>query len=156
MQNPPCSPDLAPNEFWLFSKMESALKGLRFQDTEDIQRSWIAQWYRAGLRAGWSGVWVPAEAGNFSLHHRVQTGSGAHPASYPLGTKDSFPGVKHPAREADHSPHLVSIRLREVVPPLPQYAFVVWRSAKKTSKKMWQRQWKLFPKTFPRVAASLW
>jgi hypothetical protein len=27
---------------------------------------------------GWSGVRVPVEAGNFSPHHRVQTGSGAH------------------------------------------------------------------------------
>jgi hypothetical protein len=24
--------------------------------------------------------------------HRVQNGSGAHPASYPMGTKGSFPG----------------------------------------------------------------
>jgi hypothetical protein len=28
----------------------------------------------------------PAGAGNFSLRHRVQTGSGAHPASYLMGT----------------------------------------------------------------------
>jgi len=33
-------------------------------------------------------------AGNFSLHHRVQNVSGAHPASYPKGTGDSFPGDK--------------------------------------------------------------
>jgi len=33
-------------------------------------------------------------AGNFSLHHRVQTGSGAHPASYPMGIRGSFPGGK--------------------------------------------------------------
>jgi hypothetical protein len=33
-------------------------------------------------------------AGNFSLHHRVQDGSGAHPASYPVGTGGSFPGGK--------------------------------------------------------------
>jgi hypothetical protein len=35
-----------------------------------------------------------AGAGNFSLHHRVQNGSGAHPASYPMGTRGSFPGGK--------------------------------------------------------------
>jgi hypothetical protein len=34
----------------------------------------------------------PTEAGNFSLHHRVQTGSGAHPASYPMGIRGSFSG----------------------------------------------------------------
>jgi hypothetical protein len=39
-------------------------------------------------------VSFPAGAGNFSLHHRVQNGSGAHPASYPMGAKGSFPGVK--------------------------------------------------------------
>jgi hypothetical protein len=35
----------------------------------------------------------PAGAGNFSLHH-VQNGSGAHSASYPMGTRGSFPGSK--------------------------------------------------------------
>jgi hypothetical protein len=54
----------------------------------------IAQWHSAGLRARWSGLRDPAEAGNFSLHHRVQTGSGAHPAPYPVGTRSSFPGDK--------------------------------------------------------------
>jgi hypothetical protein len=54
----------------------------------------IAQWYSAGIRAGRSGVQVLARAGNFSLHHHVQTGSGAHPASYPMDTRGSFPGGK--------------------------------------------------------------
>jgi hypothetical protein len=36
----------------------------------------------------------PAGAGNFSLHHRVQNGSGAHPASYPMGTRGSLLGGK--------------------------------------------------------------
>jgi hypothetical protein len=35
-----------------------------------------------------------AGAGNFSLHQRAQKGSGAHPASYPMGTRGSFPGGK--------------------------------------------------------------
>jgi len=30
----------------------------------------------------------------FSLRRRVQTGSGAHPASYEVGTGRSFPGRK--------------------------------------------------------------
>jgi hypothetical protein len=47
-----------------------------------------------GLDDRGSGVRFPAEAGNFSLHHRVQNGSGAHPASYPMGTRGSFPGDK--------------------------------------------------------------
>jgi hypothetical protein len=41
-----------------------------------------------------SRVRFPAGAGNFSLRHRVQNGSGAHPASYPRGTGGSFPGGK--------------------------------------------------------------
>jgi len=36
MDHPFYSPDLALNDFWLFPKIKSALKGLRFQDTEDI------------------------------------------------------------------------------------------------------------------------
>jgi hypothetical protein len=61
------------------------------------------QWYSAGLRAGCSGVRGPIGAGNFSFHHRVQTGCGFHPASYPMLTRGSFPGVKRLKCEADHS-----------------------------------------------------
>jgi hypothetical protein len=32
--------------------------------------------------------------GNFSLLHQVQTGSGVHSASYPMGTEGSYPGDK--------------------------------------------------------------
>jgi hypothetical protein len=46
-----------------------------------------------------------AGAGNFSLHHRVQNGSGAHPASYPIGTGGSFPAeVKEWVELYLHSP----------------------------------------------------
>jgi hypothetical protein len=34
----------------------------------------------------------------------MKTGSGAHPASYPVGTGALPPGVKRLGREADHSP----------------------------------------------------
>jgi hypothetical protein len=54
-----------------------------------------------GLDDRMIGVRFPAGAGNFSLHHRVQTGSGAHPAYYPTDTGGSFPPA---GREADHSP----------------------------------------------------
>jgi hypothetical protein len=37
---------------------------------------------------------VPAGAESFSLHHRILTGSRAHPASCPVGNKGSFPGGK--------------------------------------------------------------
>jgi hypothetical protein len=54
----------------------------------------ITQRYSAGLRAGWSGVQFPAGVENFTLHHRVQIGSGPHPASYPVGTRGCFSGGK--------------------------------------------------------------
>jgi hypothetical protein len=47
-----------------------------------------------GLDDRGSRVRFPAGARNFSLHHRVQNGSGAHPASYPMGIWGSFPGGK--------------------------------------------------------------
>jgi len=43
-------------------------------------------------------------AGNFSRHHRVQIGTGAHSASYPMGTRALSLGVKRSEREAEHSP----------------------------------------------------
>jgi hypothetical protein len=46
-----------------------------------------------GLDDRGSSVRFPAGAGSFSLH-RVQNGSGAHSASYPMGTRGSFPGGK--------------------------------------------------------------
>jgi hypothetical protein len=47
-----------------------------------------------GLDDWSSRVRFPSGAGNFSLHHRVQNGSGTHPASYPMGTRGPFPGGK--------------------------------------------------------------
>jgi transposase len=38
MEHSPYSPDLAPNDFWLFLKIKSALTGRIFQDTEDIKK----------------------------------------------------------------------------------------------------------------------
>jgi hypothetical protein len=44
-------------------------------------------------------------AEDFSSSSCVQTGSGVHPASYPMGTGGSFPGGKaRPRRDSDHSP----------------------------------------------------
>jgi hypothetical protein len=92
----------------------------------------IAQWYSAGLQAERLGVRVPAGAANFSLHHRIQTDSGAHPASCPMGTRGSFPGGK--ATRAWSWP-LTSIyyrgqRMSEAIHPLPQNAFPAWCSVK--------------------------
>jgi hypothetical protein len=48
---------------------------------------------------------IPTEAEDFSCSLCVRTGSGAHPASYTMGTGDPFPGGKaRPGRDDDHSP----------------------------------------------------
>jgi hypothetical protein len=47
-----------------------------------------------GLDDWSSRVRFPAEAENFSLHYRVQNGSEVHLASYVIGTRGYFPGVK--------------------------------------------------------------
>jgi hypothetical protein len=47
-----------------------------------------------GLNNRMIGVRFPAGAGNFSLLHSVQTGSGVHPASYPMSTGGSLPRGK--------------------------------------------------------------
>jgi hypothetical protein len=46
----------------------------------------------------------------FSLLHVVQTGSGVHPTSYPMGTGALSPGVKRPGRESDHSPTSAEVK----------------------------------------------
>jgi hypothetical protein len=59
---------------------------------------------------------------DFSSNLCVQTGSEAHPASYPVGTGGPFPGAKaRPGRDGDHSPHLVPrSRMSRSYTPLPQ------------------------------------
>jgi hypothetical protein len=69
----------------------------RYRDSS-VAYGWVTGWMLGG------GVRVRAETWNVSLHHRFQTVSGAYPASYSMGTRGSFPGVKRPGREANHSP----------------------------------------------------
>jgi hypothetical protein len=62
--------------------------------------NWESRDSAVGLALGYglddrgSRVRFTAVAGNFSLHHRVQNGSGAHPASYPISTRGPFHGGK--------------------------------------------------------------
>jgi hypothetical protein len=62
-----------------------------------------------------------AVTGNFSFHHRVHNGSGAHPASYPMGTRGSFPGGKAAGAWSWPltSKLLPSSRMHGAIPPLP-------------------------------------
>jgi hypothetical protein len=62
------------------------------------------QWWATG----WTdGVRFPWKARNFSLFHIVQTGPGAHAASFPMGVGPLSQGVKRSGREVHHSLHLV-------------------------------------------------
>jgi hypothetical protein len=63
-------------------------------DTSKSRDSSVGIALSYGLDGRGSRVRFPVGAGNFSLHHHVQNGSGAHPAPYPMGTGTSFPGGK--------------------------------------------------------------
>jgi hypothetical protein len=56
-----------------------------------------------GLDDRGSRVRLPAGKWNFSLQHRVQNGSGTHPASCPMVPGGLSLGVKRLGREANHS-----------------------------------------------------
>jgi hypothetical protein len=61
----------------------------------------------------------------FSLLPVVQTGSEAHPASYPMGSGGSFSGVKRPGREAEHSPSTSAVVKKAwVYTSTPPYVFI--------------------------------
>jgi histone-lysine N-methyltransferase SETMAR len=42
LQHPPCSPDLATNDFFLFPKVKEILKGRHFDDIDDIRNNMMA------------------------------------------------------------------------------------------------------------------
>jgi hypothetical protein len=105
--------------------------------------------YSAGLRAGRSSrVRFPAGTGNFSFHHRVQNGSGAYPAPYPMGTGALSLGVKRLGCEADRSPpYSARSRMCGAIPPLPQYALMACPPLPR-----WQRP--VWPETIPSYRIS--
>jgi hypothetical protein len=108
-------------EKYAYHKIQKDLDNFHFQKGYRLTQvtTWgarIVQWHSAGLPAAWLVVRVPAGAENFSLHHRVQTASGSHPASCPTGTGKGAVslGVKWLGCEADHS-HLSSAEFKEIV-----------------------------------------
>jgi hypothetical protein len=74
-----------------------------------------------GLEDG--GVRVPVGK-EFSFLH-VQTDPGVHPTSYTMGNGVSFPGVKRPGREAEHSPSTsVEVKAMWVYTSTSPYVFM--------------------------------
>jgi hypothetical protein len=68
--------------------------------------------------------------GFFSPRYRFQTGSWAHPASYPMctGGGGSFPGDKATGsvKLTTHLHLVPRLRTRGAIPPLNQYVFMAW------------------------------
>jgi hypothetical protein len=61
----------------------------------------------------------PGRAQRFHLLHYVQTGSGAHPLSYPTCTTGCLLSVKLPTCAADYSPPpSAEVETSGVIPPL--------------------------------------
>jgi hypothetical protein len=91
----------------------------------------MAQWGGTGLRTGLSAVRIPTMTGNFSLHHRVLSGSGAPSSSCATGAGSSFLGG---GASRPWCWPLASIwwRVRVVVDLYfpSQYAFMSWCSVK--------------------------
>jgi hypothetical protein len=70
------------------------------------------------------GVQVPVGSRIFSSPCRPDR-SGVHPTSYPMGTGGSFPGVKRPGREADHStPVSAEVKKMWIYTSTPTNAFM--------------------------------
>jgi hypothetical protein len=64
----------------------------------------------------------------FSFLHVVQTGSGVHPTFYPIGTGGSYPDLKRPGCEADHSPPTsAEVKKMWIYTSTPPYAFMAKR-----------------------------
>jgi ribosomal protein S30 len=81
---------------------------IRSRDSSVVWR-WATGWMIGGSN--------PGRRWEFSLHHRVQTGSGAHPASYPMCTTDSSPGGKA-AGARNQTPRLTNKQNNRIAPSI--------------------------------------
>jgi hypothetical protein len=62
----------------------------------------------------------------FMLCHCIQTSSGSHPSSYPVGTRGSFLGIRQLGHEADHSPlSIAKVKNAWSYTSAPPYAFLM-------------------------------
>jgi hypothetical protein len=78
------------------------------------------------LRAGRSGVRIPAETTDLSLIQNVMPGVGAYPASCSMDTVCSYPGKRRKVSEVVHVLLVSRIKLSGAIPLLPLCIFMVW------------------------------
>jgi hypothetical protein len=78
------------------------------------------------LLAGQSRVLTPARARDLSLLQNVQTGHGAHTASYSTGTRGSFPQANNglDMMLITHPHPGPTLRMNGAILPLPLYTFI--------------------------------
>jgi hypothetical protein len=92
-----------------------------------LPRTGIAQSVQRRATGSTTKVRFPARVRDSSLLHSIQSGSGAHPASYAMATGGSFPNVKRPRREADHSPPSTAGQEWWSNTSTPPYIFTAWQ-----------------------------
>jgi hypothetical protein len=83
-----------PNLYFLLNNVNYTIKIFYIHQLFKSRDSSVGITLGYGLDDRSSRVRFPAGTGNFCLLHRVQNGSEAHPASYPVGTRGSLPGDK--------------------------------------------------------------
>jgi hypothetical protein len=66
--------------------------------------TWDLRFPLIRLQAGWSRIHIPVGPRDLSLLQNIQTGTGAHPASYLMGTGFLSWEVKPPGCAVNHSP----------------------------------------------------
>jgi hypothetical protein len=68
----------------------------------------------------------PGQGQDLTPLHIIQTDSGAHPASYTVCTGGSFPGIKWPKYEAEHSlPTSAEVKNTWIYTSTPPYVLMV-------------------------------
>jgi len=63
-------------------------------DTRSETQPVFSEPHRPGYGPHNWGVWIPAEARDFSPLKNIQSGCGSHSLSYSMGTRGSFPSGK--------------------------------------------------------------
>jgi hypothetical protein len=121
----------ATNNRWLLRNITSyniVLPGTSISNFTQIVRAARIGYLVQRLPQGWTTEGPEFESlyGQEICHYVVQTGSEAHPTSYPMDTEDSFPRGKTAGFEADHSPPTrAEVKNMWIYASTPPYAFML-------------------------------